>query len=469
MSTLFSALGTAGNALDVLEQAIGVVQGNVSNASTPGYVTQSLDIHTQLSGGLEAGDVNSARSFFSEQSVWSANQQVGMATEQSAQLNSLQSLFSVSGASGIPGALNALYSAFSAWSNQPNSSTAQTQVISAAVGVAQAFNTTQSGIGQLRSQAVRETQNVVSQINSLASDIASINGQIRQGTQESGGIDAQQYNDIEQLSNLTDIAVRKETDGTLTVLMGGQVPLVIGQTQTQIQAGSAPVAGSNANATPHQAIVTASGQDVTSMIGGGKLGGVLDFTNDVIPSLTGDGAQQGSLNQLAQTIADRVNTLLTSGQTSSGQTGSALFSYNAAMPTSVAGTLSVAAGITSSQLAAVDPGPPAVANGIADHLAQLSNPQNAADMIGGASYTDFYSSLASNVGTLASNAAGLKATQTQVLTQAQNMRAQTSGVSLNEQAAALLQFQQGYQASSEALATISNTIKYFMQTMQNVQ
>ena len=120
MSTLFAAIGTAGNALDVLEKAMGVVQNNVTNASTPGYVTQTLSLNAasfdpsgNLWGGVQAGNTQSARSMFAEQSVWSANQQVGSATQQAASLQALQSNLDVSGTSGIPLALsNAVFGIF---------------------------------------------------------------------------------------------------------------------------------------------------------------------------------------------------------------------------------------------------------------------------------------------------------------------------------------------------------------------
>ncbi len=85
-----------------------------------------------------------------------------------------------------------------------------------------------------------------------------------------------------------------------------------------------------------------------------------------MPAILGDGQQQGSLNQLAQTVADRVNTLLTGGQVSAGPpavSGVPLFTYNAATPTGIASSLSVSSTITGSQLAAISPGPPSVANG----------------------------------------------------------------------------------------------------------
>ncbi len=476
MSSLFAAMGTASNALDVLERAIGVVQNNVTNASTPGYVTQTLQFNAApfdpangLVGGVEAGSVQSARNTFAEQNVWAANQQVGMATHQSSNLQALQSAFDVSGTSGIPGALSSLYSAFSAWSNAPGSSTAQGQVITAAQGVAQAFNSASSSIGTMRTQAQQTTKSTVAQINALSAQIAGINGEIRNGGKDDAGLGAQLYNNLEQLSNLVDISAEVQSDGTVSVLMGGQVPLVIGQTQTELSAAATNPASSTSNASPDQQIVTASGQDVTDRISSGQLGGLLNFTNNVLPSIAGNTNQQGSLNRLAGAIADRVNGLLTSGQTSSGAAGVPLFTYDSSSPTVVAGTLSTSPRITASQLAAVDPGLPSVANGVADKLAQIQSSSDPADLLNGLSYTDFYSSVASNVGTLTANASQTQTTQTQVLTQAQNARAQSSGVSLNDQAAALMQFQQAYQASAQALTTIKNTIQSLFTALQSVQ
>ena len=342
MSTLFAALGTASNAMDALEQAMGVVQNNVANASTPGYVTQTLQLNAALFdpssnfwGGVQAGNTQSDRNSFAENSVWAANQQVGSATQRASSLQALQSVFDVSGTSGIPGALSTLYSAFSAWSNSSGSSTAQQQVIAAAQGVAQAFNSAASSVGAIRTQTGQQTQSTVTAINNLTSQIASINGQIRAGGKDDGGLQAQLYSNLEQLSNLVDISAQTENDGTVSVLMDGQVPLVMGQTQTWLSVTAVNPTGSS-SAPPDQQILTSNGDDVTSKTQGGQLGGLRQISNTVLPSLTGDPSQTGSLNQLAQSIADRVNSLLTNGQTSSGTPGMPLFAYSATSPTSVA-------------------------------------------------------------------------------------------------------------------------------------
>ncbi len=472
MSTMSSSLITASNALDVMEQAMAVIQNNVANASTPGYVTQTLSLEAQpfdpgenLWGGVRAGDVQSSRNQFAEENVWNQNTQLGSSTQQAASLSSLQNIFGISGQSGIPSALSSLYAAFSAWGSTPTSAPAQQQVLFAAQNVAQSFNQAATGVQQLEQQTDSQLQGTVDQINQLTSQIANFNSQIRSGGANDAGLQAQVYNTLEQLSGLANIQVRTESDGTVSVLMDGQIPLVLGASQHDLQTNYSAAPGqANLGAVPDAQIVTDSGRDVTSNAMGGQLGGLLQVRNTTLPSIIGNGSQEGSLNQLAQTFADRVNTFLTSGTTTSGAAGVPLFQYGAS-PTSVANTLSISPTITGSGLAPVDPGPPTVANGIATALAGLSGSQNPADTVNGQSYTDFYASIATAIGSQESNASTMQTTQTGLLAQAQNLRAQVSGVSLNDQAANLLQFQQGYEASAQMINVINQTTQYLMQTI----
>jgi flagellar hook-associated protein 1 FlgK len=478
MGTLFSALGTAGNALDVLQQAIGVVQNNVANSSTPGYVTQTLnlvarpfDASQDVSGGVIAGSIQSARDIYAEQAVWSANTQAGLATQSAASLSALENNFDVSGDSGIPAAISGLNSAFSAWSANPTDTAARQQVLAAAQTLSQAFNQTDTNVQQLRSQTDQQLTSTVNQINQYASQIAAINGEIRQNGPDDAGLQTQLYNTVEQLSNLAPVQVQTQNDGTATVLLGGQAPLVIGQTANALQLSyTAPTGAANPGATPDATLLSSSGQDVTPLASEGQLGGLLQFRNQTLPSVLGDPNQQGSLNQLAQGLADSINGLLTSGQVSAGPPpvyGTALFSYTTGSPTAVASTLAVNPVSSAANLAAIDPASGA-ANGIASTLATLSTSQNSAYQINGLSFTDFYSSTASSIGAQASSASSAQTTETQVLTQAQNVRAQVSGVSLNDQAATLLEYQESYQASAQVISTINLITQSLLTTFQDM-
>jgi flagellar hook-associated protein 1 FlgK len=87
-------------------------------------------------------------------------------------------------------------------------------------------------------------------------------------------------------------------------------------------------------------------------------------------------------------------------------------------------------------------------------------------MINGLSYSGFYSSIAADIGTQASNASDAQSTQTDLLNQAESLRTQVSGVSLDEQAAQLLQFQQAYQASSKMISVVNEMMQTLMDMVQ---
>lgn len=474
MASLTSTLLNTSNAMDAMQDAMAVIQNNVVNASTPGYVTQTLTLNAQpfdpsenIFGGVQAGAVVSSRNQAAEENVWTQNTLLGAATQESTGLSSLQNIIGISSDTGIPAALNSLYSAFSSWSDTPSSSTAQQQVLSSAQGVAQAFNSAATQVEQLEQQTDGQLQSTVSQINQLTSQIATYNGQIREGGQQDAGLHAQLYNALETLSGLVNIQVQTESDGTVSVTMNGQIPLVLGTTQEQLSVQyPAPSSETYAGAPANAQLVTKTGTDVTSDATGGQLGGLLQFRNTSLPSVIGNPSQQGSLNQLAQAFADQVNQLLTSGQTESGAAGVPLFSYSSSALTSAAATLSVIPTVTGSQLAAADA---SSANGTANQLAAISSSTNTADAVNGQTYTDFYGSMASSIGTAASTAATAQSTQSDLLSQAQSLRSQVSGVSLDDQAATLMQFQQAYEASAQMISVINTTMQYLMTTFQSTQ
>jgi flagellar hook-associated protein 1 FlgK len=196
---------------------------------------------------------------------------------------------------------------------------------------------------------------------------------------------------------------------------------------------------------------------VTSYVSQGKLAGQLDVYNNILPSLGGNAYQQGDLNLLAQSVADRVNQILTSGNISDGPPpvpGVPLFSYNAGNPSAIAQTLTLNGAATPDQLAAIDPGPPYVSNGIALRLAALASPQSAADKLNGFSYAEFYGNMAAGVGRQTQAAQDQLVIQQGTLAQARNLRSQVSGVSLNDEAAQMVAFQRAYDAVSRTVSIL---------------
>jgi flagellar hook-associated protein 1 FlgK len=461
MATLSSSLLNASQALDAYTQALGVVSNNVANSSTPDFAVQTqtfdalrLDPAQGFSGGVVAGQIVSSRDEYAEQAVQQQTTQLGQAQQDVNSLTSMQLQFDVTGSSGISTAFNSLFSAFSAWGQTPDSSVAQQNVIAQATAVANAFQQTATGLQTLAQDTQQQLQSTVYNVNQLATQLAGFNQQILNGDANDPALDAQIHSALDQLSNFGGFSATQQPDGTWTVVLNGQTPLVEQNQAYALSAGTAaPSATSaNLNGPPHLSVLAADGTDITADTTSGQLGSLLNLANNVLPGYLGDGTQVGSLNTLAQSFASNVNNLLTNGYQSSGPppvAGVPLFTYDTTNATEVAQTLQVSSTITPGQLAAISPGPPEVSNGVPLALSQLADPGSSSDEIGGFSYTQYYAGMASNVGTLLDNATASLQTAQSAVTQAQNVRQQISGVSLDQEATLLIQFQQAYEANSK--------------------
>ncbi len=466
MPSLSSVMLTAGGALNAYSQALEVVQNNVANASTPGYAnqTQSLsslefDPTRGMSGGVVAGQVVSSRDEYAEQTVQQQTTLLGQAQQDVSSLTAIQSQFDVTGTSGLASAFNGLFAAFSAWGQTPDSTVAQQNVIQQANSVASAFQQTATGLQTVAQNTQTQLQATVSNINHLTQQLAGFNQQIMNGDRNDAGLDAQIHSTLEQLSNDGSISATQQADGTWSVLLNGQTPLVMESKGFALSAVTvAPAATApNPNAPPHLSVFSSDGADLTADTTSGQLGSLLNLANVVLPGYLGDANQAGSLNTLAQSFAGNVNAQLTSGYQSSGPppvAGVPLFTWDTTNATNVAQSLQVSSTVTASQLAAISAGPPQVSNGVPLSLSQLANPTSAGDEINGLSYTQYYAGMASTVGSLLDNANQTLQSQQAAVAQAQNVRQQISGVSLDEEATILIQFQQAYEANSKLISVL---------------
>jgi flagellar hook-associated protein 1 FlgK len=460
-------------ALDAYSQSLDVVQNNVSNANTPGYAAQTQSLislpfdptTTGADGGVMAGDVVSSRNDYAEQAVRQQTTLLGAATQNASSLSSLQTVFDISGNTGIPYALNNLLSSFSAWSESPSDTTAQQSVINNATDLAEAFQQASSSLGTIRQNTESQITGTVDQINQLSSQLSQYNQQIMTGDKNDPGLDAQIHSDLDQLAQYVNFTAAKQTDGTYTVLINGQVPLVMENQAFQIgnqmaQPTNPPPTNSGSSSPPALAEINASdGTDITAQVTGGQLGSLLNIRNTVLPTYIGDAYQAGNLNTMAQQFADTVNSALTSGEISSGPppvSGIPLFTYDTTDNTNVAASLAVNPAATAGQLAAISTtaAGTTVSNGVPLALSQLTTPQSSAQEIDGESFTQYYGDMATNIGDQLQTATNEQTVQQSAVAQAQNLLQQYSGVNLDEEAVTLVQFQRAYEANSQMVSVL---------------
>jgi flagellar hook-associated protein 1 len=443
MGTLSTSLINSADALQVYSDALDVIQNNVTNANTPGYVEQTptlvaqpFDLTTGAPGGVGLGPTQSSRNQYAEQNVRTEQTAYSYDQQQVSDLSTAQNYFSLSTTSGIGPDISSLFNSFSALSVTPNDTVARQTVLNDATTVAQDFNDAASGLLSQANNLQQATTSTITAINQLGGTIAELNSQhsLDSTGQVDAGVDAQLNSSLDQLSQYVNFSVLQQPDGEISVYLGGQTPLVLGQQSYAIQGDFS---------TPQTAILSSSGTDITDQLTGGQLGAQLNDSNNVLPSYV------SGLNTLAQTLADQVNGALNQGIDENGAAPTTnLFSYDAT--TGAALTLAVNP-LTPDQIAAATPGAPG-GNGNALAVAALANSQ----VVGGYTFAQAYGNLGGQVGSDLSTAQNNSTTDQSLLSQAQSLRQQVSGVSLDSEAVNLMQYERSYDAISKMLGVLTS-------------
>ena len=315
MAGLFSALQTASTALDAFSQALGVDESNIANASTPGYAAQRANIAAINTSGdntstSDTVTVTSSGDMFADALVRAASSQASASQTTVEQLTPVNQQFDITGQTGILAAFQQFSTAFANLAVTPNDPTAGAQALDAAGQVASTFQSAVATLGTQQRQVGTLIQNTALQINNLSASIAKLNAQTTASPADIPSVDAGLRNDLNQLSNLVDITVNTAPDGTVSVLTGGQLPLVLGDQAYTLSVNTAAAEGSQ---------VSSSGGGHSPDTFSGQLGALLDTQNNTIAGLIGGNGQTGSLNTLAAGFATLVNTALSNGTTSAGQ------------------------------------------------------------------------------------------------------------------------------------------------------
>ena len=469
MANLLASLSSLSSGLRAFEQSLGASQNNVGNASTPGYARQSaimtalqFDGEGGLVGGVASGGLKSARDRFAELAVERQTANLGQFQESAALLNALNQILDVTGDSSVPAGFNKLLQSFSAWSVAPQSATARQQVVAQAEQFA---NSVRFAAGQVQGMAAESESRlteVTNQINALGQRIASINKQRTGSSASDPGLDTALYSALDELATLTNFTVLPGDNGQMTVLLGGQSPLAIGDKSFAISGVLVPPPNAASVGGVQEWVVRdANGQNITGQFSSGKMRALLDLRNKTLPGLIGGQGQTGALNEFASAVAGRINGLLTAGQVSTAVppvAGVALFQFGSPNPAQAASSLQLNTTLPSSELAArlaaVETGPPLVANGVALALADLQNGNLAQNQINGTGFLAFFGGVAAAIGAGTQIASDWKERSTTLLAQAKAMRQDASGVSLDEEAARIVELQRGYQAISRVVSVI---------------
>jgi len=454
LGTINSAINLITSALDADQMALNVTSNNVANASNPAYTREvpnwsenqpiyvnglAIGTGVTVTGGVSQRDRVLNQRLDQQQQLSASSSALLTA------LTTLQGSFTPASSSSATGNIGtditSFFDSYTQLESNPSSNSLRQQVLSNATTLAGDISGTAASLNEQQSSLDQSATTVVSQVNALTSSLAQINQQIQSlsPNQDAGTLEDQRQSDLSQLSQLVGInQITTEQNGLSVTTTGGQM--------LASEGNSFAITSGSVNGVTHFFL---GGTDITTELasGGGQLGGLLTARDQSIPNTL------ASLDQLAYGIETQVNTVNNTGTDLDGDNGNAGNIFNA--PTQVAGSAA------SMQVVLTDPNKIAAA-GLGLGSGDSSNATVAANLatqaiINGQIPSNFYSNLVSTLGASVSETTTQNTALSASVTQLQSQVNSLSGVSLDEEASNLEEFQRSYQAASQVF-TILNSV-----------
>ncbi len=323
----------------------------------------------------------------------------------------------------------------------PTSISARQALIGQAQTLAASFNNINSQLSSVNASLNSSLSDNVSSANQLLTQIATLNGQIATAKQSGGNpndLSDEREQDLENLSQLTNITTSNGVNGVVNVTIGGQT-LVTGNKLTDSLQTYDPGNG-------NLLVQTATG-GVNLTLTGGSMQGTIDARDGTLATL------QGSLNTLAIQLITQVNSVNSNGYGLTGTTGNNFFSGTNA------GTITVNAALVGNP-SLIQASSSATASG--DNKVALQLAQLAATAQGGLNnqtFSDSYNSTVAGLGEALNNANNQVADQSTVSSMLSTLqRGSISGVNVDEEMTNMMTFQRAYEASAQLVTTVNTLL-----------
>jgi flagellar hook-associated protein 1 len=457
MLGLFGSLDMASRSLAAQQEAMAVAGQNMANANNPAYAEEQAVISSttpldtpigQEGTGVAVTGITELRNSMLDSQITGENSVTSSYTAQQSALQSAQTYLgeqltnsSASGASstsGLTADLSNLFNSFSSLSTDPSDLTTRQTVVQNAQQVANQFNQVSANLTQVQSGLNTSIGNGVTTSNQDLSEIATLNEQIMQA--QAGGQSADQLVDtreatIEDLANQTNITTAAQSDGSVSISIGGVAMVRGGEAVNSLQTYTA---------TNGQTMVEDANSSTPLDITGGSIGGNITARDGALASL------QGSLDTLAGQLITSVNNVYSKGYDLGGNTGQNLFTGSGASDIAVNTSL---ANDPSSFQASGTAGATGD-NTVALALAQLDDPTTGTQTI-----SQSYAQTVSSLGNAIDAATDQLDTSQAVGTTLTNQRSSASGVDIDTEMTNLLQYQKAYEASAQLVSTINNMMQ----------
>ncbi|MFF2889979.1 flagellar hook-associated protein FlgK [Paenibacillus sp. NPDC057967] len=497
MRSTFHGIETAKRSLFTNQASINTIGHNISNANTPGYSRQRVNlvasrpieapgfmrsnIPGQLGTGVEFVSITRIREQFLDDQFRNGNSTYGSWNVQSSTLNKLETIFNEPSDSGLRTVMDNFWKAWTDLSKNPEDITGRKIVRENALALVDSFNTTSKHLTDLQSDLTSSINTKVSQVNSIAQSIASLNYEIKRleghGDNPNDLRDQRDYL-VDQLSAIANVTVVQTNNG-YDISLGG-LALVEGQTPNEVTAADieaqfnagrltgGELAGMILSRDKYVADYkeqldaladTLVNGEITitipagSMYEGNKLADDLPLTVKGINGLHKLGYLFTNPPELAGDIFESANGVGTPITAASIKLSQAIMDD----PMKIATSMRVE---TSNGVAETVKGNNVLANlmsGLKDTEFSFS-PTSSGNGISNGTIDSYYQSVIGQLGVQSQEAQRQLKNQYDIVNQVESSRQSVSGVSLDEEMSELIKYQHAYAAAARFMTSIDETL-----------
>ncbi|MBV7522925.1 flagellar hook-associated protein FlgK [Pseudomonas sp. PDM29] len=321
-----SLLNIGMSGLSASHNALATTGNNIANADTAGYSRQQTVQGTK--GSIQYGNVyiGTGTTLADVRRVYNSYLDAQLQTTTSlnsdsaaylGQVTPLDTLLSDSG-TGLNGALTKFFASVQNVNAKPGDDASRQLLLSDAQALSNRFNSVSSQLNTQNANINGNLTNMADQVNKLATTVAQLNQKISEISSAGGTpnelLDARNET-MRQLSTFTG-AQYVERDGNVDVYLGSGQPLVIGNTVNKLEA----VPGKDDPGRLSLQLNRGSSTiDITSIMTGGEIGGLLRYRSEVLDPAMNE------LGRVALVVADQMNSIQAQGIDKNGDFGSNLF------------------------------------------------------------------------------------------------------------------------------------------------
>lgn len=468
MSSTFGSLNTAYSGLVAARRAIDVAGQNIANVNTEGYTRQRVEQSSingaqkaglgivrspQPGAGVEVTGITRMGDTFLESQVRKTASQSSYAETRATALVNLESGINEPSDNGISATLQRFWTSWGDLANNPGAAAPSFAVIENASMLRSQLA---SGYDRVEAQWNGEYAKLplaVEELNNLSEELATINGFIQEASRSGASINElidKRNLAASKISALAGGTFQEESDGTLTVSIGGGV-LVDGTEAKLVALGG----GSTMDGTAPQ-LEWASRPGSIVSLEGGELAANISLLAPSNASGTGGilAETAKTYSTIATEVATQVNAIHSNAYTTSGVTGLDFFSLTAGVPAAKGLNVIPTDGTT---IASGGAGLGPLDGSAADQISLISKQAGSPDSIWGSLVAKIASSTRSEV--QQSNLADL------TFNVAVSNLQSASSVDMDEESLNLMTAQTAYQAAARALTAVDEMLDTLINRM----